>query len=160
MGSPGLCKHIKTLCGSLSVYWFGAQVDIKANDEHFTFIRLKAFGENVSNAEIFCGSRENIGFGEKMLVTAQCFLSLYYTNTDFDSLPFPKQALVFTCLQYKSFENFVGKGEIARNEQFLLFPQCFFALLYNFPPFSSNLKLSSSNSFSLEETKICCLGKG
>ena len=24
-----------------------------------------------------------------------------------------------------SFENTVGKGEIARNEQFLLFPQCF-----------------------------------
>ena len=39
--------------------------------------------------------------------------------------PFSKQALVFTCLQYKSFENTVGKGEIARNEQFLLFPQCF-----------------------------------
>ena len=39
--------------------------------------------------------------------------------------PFPKQALVFTCLQYKPFENTVGKGEIARNEQFLLFPQCF-----------------------------------
>ena len=29
------------------------------------------------------------------------------------------------CLQYNSFENTVGKGEIARNEQFLLFPQCF-----------------------------------
>ena len=29
------------------------------------------------------------------------------------------------CLQYKPFENTVGKGEIARNEQFLLFPQCF-----------------------------------
>ena len=28
-------------------------------------------------------------------------------------------------LQYKSFENTVGKGEIAHNEQFLLFPQCF-----------------------------------
>ena len=38
---------------------------------------------------------------------------------------FPKQALVFTCLLYKSFENTVGKGEIARNEQFRLFPQCF-----------------------------------
>ena len=34
---------------------------------------------------------------------------------------FPKQALVFTWLQYKSFEITVGKGEIARNEQFLLF---------------------------------------
>ena len=38
--------------------------------------------------------------------------------------PFPKHALVFTGLQYKSFEKIVGKGEIARNEQFLPFPQC------------------------------------
>ena len=30
-----------------------------------------------------------------------------------------------TSLQYKSFENTVEKGEIARKEQFLLFPQCF-----------------------------------
>ena len=41
---------------------------------------------------------------------------------------FPKEALVFTCLQYKSIENTVGKGEIARNEQFLLVPQCFYPL--------------------------------
>ena len=39
--------------------------------------------------------------------------------------PFPKQALVFTCLHNKSFDNTVEKGEIARNEQFLLFPQYF-----------------------------------
>ena len=39
--------------------------------------------------------------------------------------PFHKQTLVFTCLQYKSFKKTWGKGEIARNEQFLLFPQCF-----------------------------------
>ena len=39
--------------------------------------------------------------------------------------PFPKQALVFMYLLYKSFENTAGKGEIARKEQFLLFPQCF-----------------------------------
>ena len=29
------------------------------------------------------------------------------------------------CLQYKSFEDTAGKGEIARNKQFILFPQCF-----------------------------------
>ena len=29
---------------------------------------------------------------------------------------FPKQVLIFTCLQFKSFENTVGKGEIARND--------------------------------------------
>ena len=30
------------------------------------------------------------------------------------------------CLQYKPFENTVGKGEIARHEQFLLFPHSVF----------------------------------
>ena len=34
--------------------------------------------------------------------------------------PSPKQA----CLQYESFQNTVGKGEIAQNKQFLHFPQC------------------------------------
>ena len=41
------------------------------------------------------------------------------------NLHFPKQALVFTYLQNKSLENMVGKGEIACNKQFLLFPQYF-----------------------------------
>ena len=47
-------------------------------------------------------------------------------------LPFPKQVLVFTCRQYIYFENNVGKGEIALNEQFLLFPQCFLHFFDNF----------------------------
>ena len=38
---------------------------------------------------------------------------------------FSKQALMCTCLQCNAFENTVGKGEIARNDQFLLFPQYF-----------------------------------
>ena len=42
-----------------------------------------------------------------------------------ECFPFPKQSLVFTCLQDKSFENTVEKGDIDRNKQFLLFPQCF-----------------------------------
>ena len=42
--------------------------------------------------------------------------------------PFPTQAIVFTCLEYQSLENTVRKGEIARNEQFLLFPQCFLSV--------------------------------
>ena len=77
-----------------------------------------------------------------------------------DLAQFPKHALVFTCLQYKSFENTVGKGEIARNEQFLLFPQCFSTHLESFLPFFSNLKLLSAISFSMEESKICRLGEG
>ena len=41
----------------------------------------------------------------------------------------------------------------------LLFP-VFSTHLENFVPFSSYLKLSSANNFNLEESKICCLGKG
>ena len=62
-------------------------------------------------------------------------------------LPFHKQALVFTCLQYKSFKNTVGKGEIA----FYPFGEL---------PYLSNFTLSPAHSFSLEETKICLFGKG
>ena len=59
---------------------------------------------------------------------------------------------------YKSFENTVGKGEIALNEQFLLFP-VFFTILENLLPFSSNLKFSSASPFSFEESQICRLGR-
>ena len=52
--------------------------------------------------------------------------------------PFPNKPCFFTSLQYKSFENTVGKGEIARDEQFLLFPQCFLPICETFLPFSSN----------------------
>ena len=58
---------------------------------------------------------------------------------------------------YTSFENTVGKGELARNEQFLLFPQCFLPVCITF---SSNLEPLSANSFSLEGSRICRLGKG
>ena len=56
--------------------------------------------------------------------------------------PFPNKPR----LQDKSFENAVGKGEIARDEQFLLFPQCFLLMLENILPFSSNSKSTSRNS--------------
>ena len=62
------------------------------------------------------------------------------------------------CLQYKSFESTVEKGEIACNKQFLLFPQ-FFLLIGELLPFSSNLKPSPENSYSLEESKNWMFGK-
>ena len=58
-----------------------------------------------------------------------------------DVKPFLKQALVYMCLQYKSFENTKGKKEIACNEIFLLFP-VFSNYLENFLSFLSNLILS------------------
>ena len=37
--------------------------------------------------------------------------------------------------QQAAFENIVGKGETARNKQFLLFPQCFLLNLVIVSPF-------------------------
>ena len=52
-----------------------------------------------------------------------------YCKWDGDNLPkwypFTPYVLILTHQQQTAFENIVGKGEIARNEQFLLFPQCF-----------------------------------
>ena len=56
----------------------------------------------------------------------------------------------------KPFENAVEKGERAISP----FPTVFSTRFDNLLPFSSNLKLSSANSFSLEESKICRLVMG
>ena len=72
---------------------------------------------------------------------------------------FSKQALVFTCLLYKSFENTMRKGEIAHEEQLLRFPTVFSTLLEKFLPFSPNLKLPSAETFSVWKPEIGCLGK-
>ena len=54
----------------------------------------------------------------------------------------------------------MGKEEIARNKQFLLFPTVFSTRFKSFLPLLLSLKLSSADSFSLEQSKICRLGKG
>ena len=66
--------------------------------------------------------------------------------------PFPNKPWFLRVFKKSPFENTVGKGEIARNEQFLLFPQCFL-LLENVLPFPSNLELLTANSSSLEGPK-------
>ena len=83
------------------------------------------------------------------------FFKSYGSLVHFFSIDFfSKQFLVFMCLQYKSFKNTVGKGEIAHYEQFLLFPQAFSICLENFLPFSSNLKLSPANSLIWKSLKF------
>ena len=47
----------------------------------------------------------------------------------------------------KKKKNIERKGEIARNEQFLLFPQCFLKVPVKFPPFEPHLKFLSAKSF-------------
>ena len=48
------------------------------------------------------------------------------------------------CLQFEAFENTVGKGEIARDEQFLLFPQFFEPVWRTFCDFHQTSELSSA----------------
>ena len=54
-----------------------------------------------------CNERSRVKLEKKK----KKILTLYAIDTHFDTLT--------------TSENFVRKGEIARNEQFLLFPQCF-----------------------------------
>ena len=53
-----------------------------------------------------------------------------------------------------SFENIAGKGEIARNEQFLLFPQCFLLNQIIVSPFVQIFYIISLFAAELEEPKI------
>ena len=56
--------------------------------------------------------------------------------------------------QQTAFENIVGKGEIARNEQFLLFPQCFQLNQITVSPFVHIFAIISVFANELEESKI------
>ena len=60
----------------------------------------------------------------------------------------------------KVFRKHCGKRRNCSLRAISPFPAVFSTLLENYLPFSSNLKMSSANYFSLEESKICCLGKG
>ena len=57
-------------------------------------------------------------------------------------------------------ENIVGKGEIARDEQFLLFPQCFLHKQIVVSPFGHIFAIISLLAAELEEPKIGISGKG
>ena len=76
--------------------------------------------------------KKRVGYLKKKPYRADKHVSKHFASLN----PFPpKNALVLTCLKYKSFENTVGKGEIALNEQFLLFPQCFLPVWRTFGHF-------------------------
>ena len=62
--------------------------------------------------------------------------------------------------QQAAFENIVGKGEIARNQQFLLFPQCFLLtqiIVYPLVHFFDMISLFAAES---EEPEIGISDKG
>ena len=56
--------------------------------------------------------------------------------------------------QHTAFENIVGKEEIAHNEQFLLFPQCFLLNQIIVSPFVNIFEISSLFAAELQEAKI------
>ena len=56
--------------------------------------------------------------------------------------------------QQIAFENIVGKEEIARIEQFLLFPQCFLLNQEIVSPFVNTFVIISLFAAELEESKI------
>ena len=58
------------------------------------------------------------------------------------------------------FENIVGKGEIARYEQFLLFPQCFLLNQIIVFPFVHVFDIISLFAAELEVSKTGIWGKG
>ena len=65
----------------------------------------------------------------------------------------------FTHQQQIAFQNIVGKGEIARDEQFLLFPQCFLLNQIIASPFVHIFDIISLFAAELEEPKIGVSGK-
>ena len=56
--------------------------------------------------------------------------------------------------QQAAFENIVGKEEIAHNEQFLLFPQCFLLNQKIVSPFANIFDIISLFAAEVEEPKI------
>ena len=62
--------------------------------------------------------------------------------------------------QQKAFENIVGNGEIARSEQFLLFPQCFQRNQITVSPFVHIFDIISLFAPESEEPKIGLSGRG
>ena len=62
--------------------------------------------------------------------------------------------------QQTAFKNIVGKGEIARNEQFLLFPQCFLLNQIIVSPFIHTFDIIYLLAIELEKRKIFISSKG
>ena len=62
--------------------------------------------------------------------------------------------------QQTAFENIIGKGEIAHNKQFLLFPQCFSTQSDNCIPICSYFYIISLFAAEFEAPKIGISGNG
>ena len=108
-----------------------------------------------AKTEIFCNISvitENIYL--KLEFVPLFRLKTFYSLSSTPQLS-PACAALVMCLQFKSFENSVGKGEIACNKQFL----SFLPFWRTFHHLREN-KVLSANSFGLEQSEICLFGEG
>ena len=74
--------------------------------------------------------------------------------------PFTAWILILTHQQQSVVENIVGKEEIACNEQFLLFPQCFLLKQIIVFPFVHIFAVISLFAAEMDEPKFGTCGKG
>ena len=116
----------------------------------FLLILLTA-RENImgERGKILWDMRENV-MGEE---TAP-FSSLFYTVNPFPNKPCFLHVCSISLLKHR------GKIKNCSYRAISPFPTVFSTILDNFLPFSLNMKLSTANYFSLEESTICRLGKG
>ena len=68
--------------------------------------------------------------------------------------------LILTHEQQTAFENILGKGEVARNEQFLLFPHCFLLNQIIESPFVHIFDIVSLFAAELEKLNLAYQVKG
>ena len=74
--------------------------------------------------------------------------------------PFSKQALVLCVCSTSLLKTLWEKKKLLITSNFSFSHRVFFSFRELFPPLSSNLKLLSANSFSLEESAYCYNRKG
>ena len=86
---------------------------------------------------------------------------MHQQQTDFETLLEKEKLLATSNFSFsRSFSNMVDKGEIARNKQFLIFPQCFLLIQIILSPFVHIFDIISLFAKEFEEPKIGISDKG
>ena len=86
---------------------------------------------------------------------------MHQQQTDFETLLEKEKLLATSNFSFsRSFSNMVDIGEIARNKQFLIFPQCFLLIQIILSPFVHILDIISLFAKEFEEPKIGISDKG
>ena len=101
-------------CGKIFFFWPRSSIKCQGH----IFKKMALIMSLAFHKHIYCLHRVQFQNGKMMKPRAEIQIN-----------PFPH---LLTPLGNKPFENTMGKGEIARNKQFLLFPQCFLPVLITF----------------------------